>query len=41
VFDAVSVSPPYPDRGRSVLVRVYLELRLDPAASARQREPRS
>jgi hypothetical protein len=30
VFDVVSVSGPYPDRGRSVLVRVYLELRLDP-----------
>lgn len=27
-FDVVSVSEPYPDRGRSSLVRVYLELRL-------------
>jgi hypothetical protein len=31
-FDVVAVSPPYPDRGASVLVRVYLEVRLDPAA---------
>ena len=30
VFDVVSVSGPYPDRGRSVLVRVHLELRLNP-----------
>jgi hypothetical protein len=41
VFDVVAISPPYPDRGPSRLVRVYLELRLDPATSARQREPRS
>ena len=41
VFDVVAVSPPYPDRGPSRLVRVYLELRLDPATSARQREPRA
>jgi hypothetical protein len=34
VFDVVSVSGPYPDRGRSLLVRVYLELRLDPAPPA-------
>jgi hypothetical protein len=25
----VSVSDPYPDRGESVLVRVYLDIRLD------------
>jgi hypothetical protein len=31
VFDVVSVSGPYPDRGPSRLVRVYLELRLHPA----------
>jgi hypothetical protein len=41
VFDVVAVSPPYPDRGPSRLVRVYVELRLDPATSVRQREPRS
>jgi hypothetical protein len=29
-FDVVAVSGPYPDRGHSVLVRVYLEVRLDP-----------
>ena len=34
VFDVVAVSDPYPDRGASVLVRVYLEVRLDPAGSA-------
>jgi hypothetical protein len=32
VLDVVSVSEPYPDRGASVLVRVYLEVRLDPAS---------
>jgi hypothetical protein len=30
VLDVLSVSGPYPDRGPSVLVRVYLEVRLDP-----------
>jgi hypothetical protein len=30
VLDVVAVSPPYPDRGISVLVRVYLEARLPP-----------
>jgi hypothetical protein len=34
VFDVVSVSEPYPDRGASVLVRVYLEVRLDPTSPA-------
>jgi hypothetical protein len=33
VLDVVAVSPPYPDRGASVLVRVYLEVRLDVSAS--------
>jgi hypothetical protein len=28
VFDVVSVSDPYPNRGRSRLVRVYVEIRL-------------
>jgi hypothetical protein len=28
LFDVVSVSDPYPNRGRSRLVRVYLEVRL-------------
>jgi hypothetical protein len=39
VFDVVSVSDPYPDRGASVLVRVYLEVRLDPPGSATPAEP--
>jgi hypothetical protein len=30
VLDVVAVSGPYPDRGPSVLVRVYLEVRPDP-----------
>jgi hypothetical protein len=30
VFDVVSVSDPYPNRGRSLLVRVYVEVRLGP-----------
>jgi len=34
VLDVVAVSGPYPDRGASVLVRVYLEVRLDPPGSA-------
>ena len=34
VFDVVAVSDPYPDRGASVLVRVYLEAGLDPASAA-------
>ena len=34
ILDVGSVSEPYPDRGASVLVRVYLEIRLCPAASA-------
>jgi hypothetical protein len=29
VFEVVSVSDPYPNRGQSRLVRVYLEIRLD------------
>jgi hypothetical protein len=33
VLDVVAVSGPYPDRGQSVLVRVYLEVRLDPPAT--------
>ena len=35
VLEVVSVSPPYPDRGASVLVRVYLEVRLDTADPTR------
>jgi hypothetical protein len=31
VLEVVAVSPPYPDRGASVLVRVYLEARFNPA----------
>jgi hypothetical protein len=34
VLDVVSVSEPYPDRGASVLVRVYLEVRPGPATPA-------
>ena len=34
VLEVVAVSEPYPDRGASVMVRVYLEIRLNPAASA-------
>jgi hypothetical protein len=34
VLDVVAVSGPYRDCGPSVLVRVYLEVRLDPAAPA-------
>jgi hypothetical protein len=30
VVDALAVSEPYPDRGASVLVRVYVEVRLAP-----------
>jgi hypothetical protein len=33
VLDILAVSGPYPDRGASVLVRVYLEVRLDPPSS--------
>lgn len=29
VFDVVDVSAPYPNRGSSSLMRVYVELRLD------------
>ena len=39
VLDVASVSEPYPDRGASVLVRVYLEVRLDPAAPATPPNP--
>jgi hypothetical protein len=34
VLDVVAVSGPYPDRGHSVLVRVYLEVRPDPIPPA-------
>ena len=35
VLDVVAVSDPYPDRGASLLVRVYLEVRLhDPGAGS-------
>ena len=30
VLGVLSISQPYPDRGSSVLVRVYVEARLDP-----------
>ena len=35
-LDVLAVSPPYPDRGASVLVRVYLEVRLPPAPTGGQ-----
>jgi hypothetical protein len=44
-FEVVSVSDPYADRGASVLVRVFVEARLDPppahAASTTQPRPHS
>lgn len=43
-FEVVSVSEPYADRGASVLVRVFVEARIDPpahVASTKQPEPRS
>jgi hypothetical protein len=39
VFDVASVSGPYPDRGPSRLVRVYLELRLGPSPPAASAGP--
>jgi hypothetical protein len=39
VFNVVSVSEPYPDGGVSVLVRVYLEVRLNPGGSATPLSP--
>ena len=39
VLDVVAVSGPYPDRGPSVLVRVYLEVRPGPAATTSSPPP--
>jgi hypothetical protein len=39
VLEVVSVSVPYPDRGASVLVRVYLEVRLHSPALATPASP--
>lgn len=39
VLDVVAVSEPYSDRGASVLIRVYLEVRLDPSGSATPASP--
>jgi hypothetical protein len=39
VLEVVSISQPYPDRGASVLVRVYLEVRLGPAPPAAPGRP--
>jgi hypothetical protein len=36
VFDVISVSDPYPNRGRSLLVRVYVEVRLGAERDADQ-----
>jgi hypothetical protein len=41
VLEVVSVSQPYPDRGASVLVRVYLEVGLGPAPPAAPGRPAS
>jgi hypothetical protein len=41
VLDIVAVSGPYPDRGSSVLVRVYLEVCLHPATASDPAPPRS
>jgi hypothetical protein len=40
VLAVVSGSRPYPDRGASVLVRVYLDVRQGPAAPAARGRPR-
>jgi hypothetical protein len=46
VVEVLSVSEPYPDRGTSVLVRVYIEariappVRVDSTTEPRQRGPR-
>jgi hypothetical protein len=44
VLDVVSVSDPYHNRGRSLLVRIYIEVRLDPErtppATAEPDQPR-
>jgi hypothetical protein len=39
VLEVVAVSDPYPDRGASMLVRIYLEVRLDPAPPADPARP--
>jgi hypothetical protein len=39
VLDVVAVSDPYPDRGPSVLVRVYLEVCLDPSSPSTSAGP--
>jgi hypothetical protein len=39
VLDVVAVSEPYADRGASVLVRAYLEVRLDAASATESAAP--
>jgi hypothetical protein len=39
VLDVVAISDPYPDRGASVLVRVYLEVRLHPSSPTPSASP--
>jgi hypothetical protein len=39
VLEVVAVSQPYPDRGASVLVRVYLEVRLPEAPWSTRASP--
>jgi hypothetical protein len=39
ILDVLAVSGPYPDRGASVLVRVYLEVRLAPTSPATPTSP--
>ena len=43
IVEVLAVSAPYPDRGASVLVRVYVEARIAapvPAASTTETQPR-
>jgi hypothetical protein len=39
VFDVVAISDPVPDRGRSRLVRVYVEIRLTSAQRRQEARP--
>lgn len=36
LFEVVSISQPYPNRGRSLLVRVHVEIRLGPERGVNQ-----
>jgi hypothetical protein len=39
VLEVVSISPPHPDRGASVLVQVYLEVRLPETTESTPQAP--